>query len=128
MCIGLDINIDRPLMVLKDRPYLEGNIVIDLGKISISNTTKQTEGRWKSKPKHPVLTTTMTITAKDLGIWFNNKEFELAPSFDMHISFEKLNYTSLLDDSYLSKGIDLLDLDISYHINIDFSPVLLRIR
>lgn len=46
----------------------------------------------------------MNIVAKDLGVICiapNTKRvFNAAPSFDMEIDFEKLNYSSLLEDSY----------------------------
>jgi hypothetical protein len=37
---------------------------------------------------------------KDMGMRFDKNEFEIAPSFDMRIIFEKLNATPLLEDSY----------------------------
>lgn len=55
-------------------------------------------------------------------------DFEMAPDFNMNINFERLNYTPLLEDYYLSKDIDFLDLDISYHISLNVSPLHLRFR
>lgn len=69
----------------------------------------------------------MTIIAKDLGIKYNNN-FEIAPSFDLTVLFEKVNYSPYLEDSYCSKGINFEELDISYYINLNFSPVHFRFR
>lgn len=45
---------------------------------------------------------------KDMGITFDNSKFEVAPSFDMKVIFEKLNYTPLLENNYTSKDIDFV--------------------
>jgi hypothetical protein len=71
----------------------------------------------------------MLIEAKKMGIIFYGKStFEMAPSFDMEISFEKLNFSPLLVDNYLSEGINFLDLDICNKIGIKLSPLQLRFR
>lgn len=43
---GLDIVIENPLIILKDRPYLPESFRLDLGKIRITNTTEEKFGRW----------------------------------------------------------------------------------
>jgi hypothetical protein len=51
----------------------------------------------------------MKIEAKELGIKykdFNGSVFQIAPSFDMNIYFEKINYTPKLEDQYQSRNID----------------------
>lgn len=65
---------------------------------------------------------------KDMGITSDNNKFEVAPSFDMKVIFEKLNYTPLLENNYTSKDIDFVQLDISYKISITFSPVIMRLK
>jgi hypothetical protein len=47
---GLDIMIENPVIVLKDRPYLLGNIEIDLGQISITSKLDYVKGKWKNYP------------------------------------------------------------------------------
>ena len=46
--VGLEIKIDNPLIVLKDRQYLDKSMSLDLGIILISNMTEKQLGRWKS--------------------------------------------------------------------------------
>lgn len=40
MVAGLEVTVDSPKLILKDRPYLPGRIEIDLGNIAITNDTK----------------------------------------------------------------------------------------
>lgn len=51
----------------------------------------------------------------EMGIKQNN-EFEITSPFNMKVSIEKLNFTPLISDGYLSPQIDFTDLDISYNI------------
>lgn len=55
-------------MILKDRPFLEGEIIIDLGKISITNRTKQKKGRWKHSPELLVYVNIMDIKIDNIKI------------------------------------------------------------
>ena len=64
---------------------------------------------------------------KDLGIRYNN-EFEIAQSFDMKIAFEKLNPTPLMADNYQSTVLDFNELDISYNITLNFSPLIMHVK
>jgi hypothetical protein len=50
-CTGLDITIDRPLIVIKDRPYLDGELQFDLGNIHITSHTEMRTGRWLNLPE-----------------------------------------------------------------------------
>eukprot|EP00347_Sterkiella_histriomuscorum_P000566 403375355 len=127
-CTGLDITIDRPLIVLKDRPYLQKNIEIDLGKTNITSETMPVQSRWKSMPEKDVWVTKFNIDMKEMGIRFDHNRFEIAPSYDMKIVFEKLNQSPYLEESFNSKHIDFTDLDISYKIQISFSALVMHLR
>ena len=101
---------------------------MDLGKTSITSVSEAVTGRWKTLPEKEVWVTKFIIDMKDMGIRYDSNKFELAPSFDMRIIFEKLNYTPLLEDSFNSKNIDFTELDISYKININFSALIMHLR
>ena len=47
---GLNITIENPLIILKDRQYLAECFRLDLGKIKITNTTQESKERWMSDP------------------------------------------------------------------------------
>jgi len=44
--MGLAVTIQNPTIVLKDRPYLVGNIEVDLGEIRVTSRTEEVSGRW----------------------------------------------------------------------------------
>lgn len=46
----------------------------------------------------------------------------------MKVSMEKLNYTPLIQDGYMSPQLDFTDLDISYKISVHFSPVIMHLK
>lgn len=48
--------------------------------------------------------------------------------FDLSMTFNKLNYTPLLSQSFLSPSIDPLELDLSHHLKMKFSPVAMRFK
>lgn len=75
-----------------------------------------------------VWVTKFSIEMKDMGIGYSSNQFEIAPSFDMKLIFEKMNYSPLLIESYSSKDIDFTELDISYKISINFSPLIMHFR
>ena len=47
---GLDIQIQNPVIMIKDRPYFESNIEIDLGQIKVTSKLQNVEGKWKNHP------------------------------------------------------------------------------
>lgn len=114
------------MLVLKDRPYLKNQVEIDLGNISIETTTSEQIGRWKGGHK-AIWSTTFLIKMKRMGIFYN-KNFEIASPFDLELSFNKPNQTPLMVDSYISDDIDFTEIDFSYHLNLNFSPIILHLR
>ena len=46
----------------------------------------------------------------------------------MQVMFEKLNYSPLLQDSYSSQGLDFQELDISNHISLSLSPLIMHLK
>ena len=67
------------------------------------------------------------IQMKDMGIRYN-KSIEVTSPFDIKLAFTKPNYTPLMQDNYISKDVDFKDLDISYHIQVNFSPLIMHLR
>lgn len=62
MTSGLDINIENPVIVLRDRPYFsDKSIEIDLGYIQITSRLEERLGRWAEFPSKPVLVNVMDI-------------------------------------------------------------------
>ena len=101
---------------------------MDLGKTVITSVTEPVLGRWKSNPDKEVWVTKFLIDMKDMSLKFDSGNFVITPSFDMKTTFEKLNYSPLLEDSYNSKDIDFTELDISHKISINFSPLIMHLR
>lgn len=129
---GLDIVIENPLIVLKDRPYLPESFRLDLGKIKITNTTEERFGRWLKEQDRPVNTTTMKIVAEaikvdhlqltnqrtDTPVRFvtgDGEEFWLAARevikpFNLTLDYEMVNNSPFLQDYFLSPNVDFHDL------------------
>lgn len=57
-----------------------------------------------------------------------NKSFYVANSFDINIVFEKPNFTPLIQDAYLSPLVDFTEVDMSYRIYINFSPLIMHFK
>ena len=58
----------------------------------------------------------------------HNKDFEITSPFGMKIVFEKLNPTELMLDNYRSDHLDFEELDISYKISINFTPLIMHLK
>ena len=70
--------VHRPTIIVKDRPYFERYLEIDLGEINISSRNSKETGRFKDYPDKIVLTKSMIIEAKELGIKFQPEKFPLS--------------------------------------------------
>ena len=46
----MEIRVHRPYVILKDRPYLNDNLEIDLGEIIITSVEYEEVGRFKNCP------------------------------------------------------------------------------
>ena len=110
MITGLNIQIENPVVVLKDRPYnTDTSIRMDLGLIHITSKLEKNFGRWVNFPEKEVLLNVMTIDTENVHIDYKKSgqnNIVITPNFDMRIELEKVNYTDLLADDFLSKGID----------------------
>lgn len=89
---------------------------MDLGTTKIVSTTGPVKGKWKSNPEKETWVTKFNIDMTQMSIKYDSNQFQIAPSLNLNIIFEKLNYSPLLEESYTSKDIDFLELDISYKI------------
>jgi hypothetical protein len=98
--MGLKFKIENPIIILKDRPFLENKIVIDLGKMSITNKTLQKDKRWALHPESSIFVNIMDIQIDKMKIDFTDSDetYEITPSFDMEINYERLNESPMLID------------------------------
>ena len=81
------------MVVLKDRPFLKGDVELDLGHISITNHTFEKAGRFKGDPTREVFVNVMDIDIKQVKIDYNQKQCQITPPFDIKVQYEALNYT-----------------------------------
>jgi hypothetical protein len=88
--------IHRPHVILKDRPYLDRSLELDLGEIRIINEKRTDKGRYKSAPFKETFLNTLIIDAKDLGIRYSTDQFAVAEPFDMKVDFSLLSYSPFL--------------------------------
>lgn len=76
LATGLKITVENPVILLKDRPYLSGHILLDLGMIKVTNSVENVKGRWKSNPEATVYENQMLIEAQSIRIDFQKEYFE----------------------------------------------------
>jgi len=119
----VEVEIERPLVLLKDRPSSAAAFEIDLGQITISNETYQSKGRWKSIPDKQMLVTNYRIEAKDVFIAHAPQGTQVGLPLSVTIDFEQPNESSLLTRGVLSPSIDPEEVDLSWHIKIGTTPV-----
>ena len=55
---------------------------------------------------------------KSVRIDYNNKSYMITPPFDMKISLERINFSELLTDQFLSEGINFEEFDKSDKLKI----------
>jgi len=125
-CTGLDITLENPLIIFKDRPHLPSELQFDLGIIHITSHTEMRTGRWLNLPDQLAYETTMEIDCKQMGIRIleeSGQLFHMTSPYDLNVKFDKLNYTPLLSQSFLSPQIDPRELDIGYKILMKYTPV-----
>jgi hypothetical protein len=118
---GLDVTMENPVIVLKDRPYFRGNIEVDLGQIRITSRLDHVAGKWKRAPLKKTYVNVMDVDMKSVRIDYNSKSYMITPPFDMLISIERINYSELLLDQFMSKGIDFEQFDKSDQLTIKSS-------
>lgn len=117
---GLDIMIENPLIILKDRPYLPTCLRLDLGLIQISSKTQPICGRWRKHINREVFVNSLLIDARSMRIdcLSHAAASQVMPPFDLVIDYESINSSPLLLDGHLSPGIDFDDLQIQEKITI----------
>lgn len=112
----MEIRVHRPYIVLKDRPYSEEDIKIDLGEIIITSNEFEEAGRIRRSQFKKILMTKFIIEASDLGIRYSKNDFEVAKAFDMKVDFQMLNHSNELGK------IDSKELDKSYFVTLELKP------
>ncbi len=58
----------RPTIVVKDRPYFDRYLELDLGEIEITTSQQEVAGRFINYPQKKVLKKSLHIDMKDLSI------------------------------------------------------------
>ena len=109
--------------MIKDRPYFDSNIEIDLGRIKVTSKLENVEGKWKNHPSKKTFVNIIDIDMQQVRIDYNSKAYQITKPFDMLISFERINYSELLIDQFISKGIDFEQFNMSELISIVSSPL-----
>jgi hypothetical protein len=51
----MTFNIHNPHIILKDRPYLETHLEVDLGELTISFAERNIKGRFKKEPEKTLI-------------------------------------------------------------------------
>lgn len=114
--IELDISIQRPYVIIKDRPYNQEGLEIDLGEIRIGNRYREDKGRFKLAPEKTVHMTALIFDCKGLSIKYSLDRFEVVENFDLKLDFEYLTISPLLGN------IDSKELDKSYNVTMEMNP------
>jgi len=83
--------IENSSIVLKDRPYLVGDLELQIGSIIISSSTKQILGRWLSNPEKLIYVNTIHIDINSVKIDFNSNQCEIMAPADLKIEIERFN-------------------------------------
>ena len=94
----LDVTIENPVIVLKDRPYFPGDIEIDLGQINVSSRLDVAKNKWKSALELEVYINIIEIDMKSVRIDYDTKSYIITPPFDMLLSLKRIIYSELLLD------------------------------
>lgn len=117
------------MIILKDRPYFNQSIQIDLGQISVKSRLESIIGRWKNEPDKETIVNVMDINMNQVRIDFNEKQFEITPPFNMNIEIERVNYSELLiDEDFLTKSVNFELFDKADHITIQSTGFALNFK
>ena len=115
--------IHKPYLIIKDRPYFNTNIEIDLGEMTISYDEAMIKQRFKRAPKKQIIQAKFIIDCKEVSFNYSRDQFLVAPIFDLNVEF------CYISNSPLLPRIDSHELDKSYIVNVGFAPHLhLRMR
>jgi hypothetical protein len=107
------------VLVIRDRPYnIDRSIEMDLGEMTIGFTESFDEGRFSKYPKKRVMTRTMIIDAKDMGIRMLPENVVMAEPFNMIIKITNPAFSPEIEK------INTLEFDKSGLIEITFSTKL----
>ena len=99
---------------------------MDLGKIKITSHLSNIEGKWSSNPKKKTFVNIMDIDMNRVRIDFDSKS--ITPPFDMNISIERINYSDILLDGFLSQGINFSDFNKEDVVSIKCTPFEINIK
>ena len=92
----MEVKIHRPYVIIKDRPYSEQGLEVDLGEITMCNEYSIAENRFKGAQFKKLHMTSLILEAKDMGIRSKIDDFAIAEPFDIKMNFTYLSYSKLL--------------------------------
>ena len=100
----MDIRIDHPLVILKDRFYKEkGEILAHFSQVQITSETSKKKGRYRRQPEKTVDTSTMFIKCKGLSLQYSasntmkQKSFIVLRPTNFVVEKESLTWSPILD-------------------------------
>jgi hypothetical protein len=129
---GLNIVLDHPIIVLKERPYTKrGSVEVDLGQAELKAETKPNRDR---KQNDTVFVTSMNMRVCGFNMNFikdrrktehlRDSIIQVLEDTNLELTLEQLNFSPALADRYLSPGFDFQKLDISQHLTLQFTSAL----
>ena len=69
--MDMSIKIKKPYILIKDRPYFETNLEVDLGELSIKIAERDIIGRFKMAPEKTIRQSQFIIDCKEVSIKYS---------------------------------------------------------
>ena len=100
----MDIKIDHPLVILKDRLYnKKGEIRGELNQVHITATKEKKKGRWRKQPDREIQLNTMVVQNKGLSLQYTASDtmseevFTVLPPSNFTVEKESIQWSPFLD-------------------------------
>jgi hypothetical protein len=62
---------NKPILIIKDRPYLPNELEIELGEIELTSKSEEVTGRWNKLERQKLWVTKFIINMKQMSFIFN---------------------------------------------------------
>ena len=63
------------MIIIKDRPYFDSNIELDLGQIKVTSKLGNVQGKWKNHPLKQTFVNVIDIDMQQVRIDYNSKAY-----------------------------------------------------
>jgi len=90
------VKIKQPYLLIKDRPYFDKTLEVDLGELSIRIDERYIKGRFKMAPEKSLLQSLFIIDCKEVSIRYSEDKFIVAEPFNLRVVFANLVRSDLL--------------------------------